>query len=109
MRVPDLEFFVNLGDWPLEKRRPSERLHPIFSWCGSNDTRDIVMPTYDLTESVLETMGRQAPLLLSSFISVCHPLYTGASDATAKIFCFSECTIMIVYLIRREMCAGQII
>ncbi|XP_029559016.1 protein O-glucosyltransferase 2 [Salmo trutta] len=58
VRVPDLEFFVNLGDWPLEKRRPSERLHPIFSWCGSNDTRDIVMPTYDLTESVLETMGR---------------------------------------------------
>lgn len=58
VRLPDVEFFVNLGDWPLEKRRPSENLHPIFSWCGSNDTRDIVMPTYDLTESVLETMGR---------------------------------------------------
>lgn len=58
VHLPDVEFFVNLGDWPLEKRRPSERLHPIFSWCGSNDTRDIVMPTYDLTESVLETMGR---------------------------------------------------
>ncbi|KAJ8388562.1 hypothetical protein AAFF_G00132760 [Aldrovandia affinis] len=58
VRVPDVEFFVNLGDWPLEKRRPPEPLHPIFSWCGSNDTRDIVMPTYDLTESVLETMGR---------------------------------------------------
>ncbi|KAM6984990.1 protein O-glucosyltransferase 2 [Aplochiton taeniatus] len=56
--VPDVEFFVNLGDWPLEKRKPSERLHPIFSWCGSNETRDIVMPTYDLTESVLENMGR---------------------------------------------------
>uniref|UniRef100_A0A1A8ICF7 KDEL (Lys-Asp-Glu-Leu) containing 1 n=1 Tax=Nothobranchius kuhntae TaxID=321403 RepID=A0A1A8ICF7_NOTKU len=56
--LPDLEFFVNLGDWPLEKRKPTEKLHPIFSWCGSNNTRDIVMPTYDLTESVLETMGR---------------------------------------------------
>lgn len=56
--LPDVEFFVNLGDWPLEKRKPSDRLHPIFSWCGSNNTRDIVMPTYDLTESVLETMGR---------------------------------------------------
>lgn len=56
--LPDFEFFVNLGDWPLEKRKPTERLHPIFSWCGSNNTRDIVMPTYDLTESVLETMGR---------------------------------------------------
>ncbi|XP_053482642.1 protein O-glucosyltransferase 2 [Ictalurus furcatus] len=58
VRLPDVEFFVNLGDWPLEKRRTSEKLHPIFSWCGSNDTRDIVMPTYDLTESILETMGR---------------------------------------------------
>lgn len=58
VRVPDVEFFVNLGDWPLEKRQPAERIHPIFSWCGSNNTRDIVMPTYDLTESVLETMGR---------------------------------------------------
>ncbi|KAF3842938.1 hypothetical protein F7725_001787 [Dissostichus mawsoni] len=41
VRLPDLEFFVNLGDWPLEKRKPSERIHPIFSWCGSNNTRDI--------------------------------------------------------------------
>ncbi|KAL4608953.1 KDEL motif-containing protein 1 isoform X1 [Arapaima gigas] len=58
VKLPDMEFFVNLGDWPLEKRKPSEKLHPIFSWCGSNDSRDIVMPTYDLTESILETMGR---------------------------------------------------
>ncbi|XP_028447389.1 protein O-glucosyltransferase 2 [Perca flavescens] len=58
VQLPDLEFFVNLGDWPLEKRKPTEKIHPIFSWCGSNNTRDIVMPTYDLTESVLETMGR---------------------------------------------------
>ncbi|KAM8857203.1 protein O-glucosyltransferase 2 [Synchiropus picturatus] len=58
VRLPDVEFFVNLGDWPLEKRKQSDKIHPIFSWCGSNITRDIVMPTYDLTESVLETMGR---------------------------------------------------
>uniref|UniRef100_A0A096MBI1 Protein O-glucosyltransferase 2 n=1 Tax=Poecilia formosa TaxID=48698 RepID=A0A096MBI1_POEFO len=58
VRLPDVEFFVNLGDWPLEKRKPTDKLHPIFSWCGSNNTRDIVMPTYDLTESVLESMGR---------------------------------------------------
>ena len=58
VRLPDVEFFVNLGDWPLEKRKLTEKIHPIFSWCGSNNTRDIVMPTYDLTESVLETMGR---------------------------------------------------
>ncbi|XP_061697057.1 protein O-glucosyltransferase 2-like isoform X2 [Syngnathoides biaculeatus] len=58
VKLPDMEFFVNLGDWPLEKRKPPQNIHPIFSWCGSNNTRDIVMPTYDLTESVLETMGR---------------------------------------------------
>uniref|UniRef100_A0A674NAD9 Protein O-glucosyltransferase 2 n=1 Tax=Takifugu rubripes TaxID=31033 RepID=A0A674NAD9_TAKRU len=56
--LPDVEFFVNLGDWPLEKRKLTDKIHPIFSWCGSNNTQDIVMPTYDLTESVLETMGR---------------------------------------------------
>lgn len=54
--LPDIELFVNLGDWPLV---PKEGKHyPIFSWCGSFDTKDIVMPTYDLTESSLEAMGR---------------------------------------------------
>ncbi|XP_077339047.1 protein O-glucosyltransferase 2 [Lithobates pipiens] len=57
VKVPDVEFFVNLGDWPLEKRKV-QPIHPIFSWCGSTETRDIVMPTYDLTDSILETMGR---------------------------------------------------
>ncbi|XP_026564172.1 KDEL motif-containing protein 1 [Pseudonaja textilis] len=58
VKMPDVEFFVNLGDWPLEKKKSSQDVQPIFSWCGSNDSKDIVMPTYDLTDSVLETMGR---------------------------------------------------
>lgn len=58
VKMPDIEFFVNLGDWPLEKKKSSQDIHPIFSWCGSSDSKDIVMPTYDLTDSVLETMGR---------------------------------------------------
>lgn len=33
-------------------------LIPIFSWCGSEDTADIIMPTYDITEATLENMGR---------------------------------------------------
>ncbi|XP_069614059.1 protein O-glucosyltransferase 2 isoform X7 [Ranitomeya imitator] len=57
VKLPDIEFFVNLGDWPLEKQKVSP-FHPIFSWCGSLETKDIVMPTYDLTDSILETMGR---------------------------------------------------
>ncbi|KFP88525.1 KDEL motif-containing protein 1, partial [Acanthisitta chloris] len=58
VKMPDVEFFVNLGDWPLEKKKSPQNLHPIFSWCGSSESKDIVMPTYDLTDSVLETMGR---------------------------------------------------
>lgn len=57
----DMEFFVNLGDWPLMKKGGQSRTtgpYPIFSWCGSDDTFDIVMPTYDITESTLENMGR---------------------------------------------------
>lgn len=54
--LPDTQFFINLGDWPLV-RKTAEVL-PIFSWCGSNDTFDIVLPTYDITESTLENMGR---------------------------------------------------
>jgi Glycosyl transferase family 90 len=61
MRLTDTEFFINLGDWPLVKKGGHARTHgplPMFSWCGSEDTFDIVLPTYDLTESTLENMGR---------------------------------------------------
>lgn len=54
--LPDLEFIMNLGDWPLVKK--SDELVPMFSWCGSDETLDIVLPTYDITESTLENMGR---------------------------------------------------
>ncbi|RDD44136.1 KDEL motif-containing protein 1 [Trichoplax sp. H2] len=56
VKLPDLEFISNLGDWPLENQQ--NNLIPIFSWCGSETTSDIVMPTYDLTQSTLEMMGR---------------------------------------------------
>ncbi|XP_017771348.1 PREDICTED: KDEL motif-containing protein 1-like [Nicrophorus vespilloides] len=54
--LPNMEFFVNLGDWPLVNDI-SEK-YPIMSWCGSTDSFDIIMPTYDITESTLENMGR---------------------------------------------------
>ncbi|XP_052062792.1 protein O-glucosyltransferase 2-like isoform X1 [Mytilus californianus] len=56
--LPDVEFFVNLGDWPLEKKDKKDNPLPIFSWCGSDLTRDIVMPTYDITEATIEMMSR---------------------------------------------------
>lgn len=54
--LSDSEFLVNLGDWPLSS---NNRNHwplplPILSWCGSIDTDDIVLPTYELTESILK-------------------------------------------------------
>ena len=62
VRIPDIEILVNLGDWPLitdEIDLDGEKiLIPMFSWCGSKDSLDIVMPTYDITESSLEGMGR---------------------------------------------------
>ena len=62
--MPDIEFFVNLGDWPLETRKESENPIPIFSWCGSEETRDIVMPTYDITEATLEMMSRSLHIFI---------------------------------------------
>lgn len=61
VHLPDMEFAMNLGDWPLV-HKDSEPL-PVFSWCGSNETIDIVLPTYDLTESTLENMGRYVMMI----------------------------------------------
>lgn len=59
--LPDMEFYLNLGDWPLSKKGGQQRTsgpYPIFSWCGSDDSYDITLPTYDITESTVENMGR---------------------------------------------------
>ena len=63
-RLPDVEFLVNLGDWPLVQRRQTPLL-PVFSWCGSSATADIVLPTYDITEASLECMGRSVRCFFS--------------------------------------------
>ncbi|XP_075992521.1 protein O-glucosyltransferase 2-like [Anticarsia gemmatalis] len=56
VKLPNIELIINLGDWPLVHKH--DDVLPIFSWCGNGDYFDIVMPTYDLTESTLENMGR---------------------------------------------------
>ncbi|GAB0089155.1 KDEL motif-containing protein 1 [Sergentomyia squamirostris] len=68
VKLPDFEVFVNLGDWPMSAKTGKSRTPepwPIFSWCGSEDSYDIVMPTYDLTESSLEAMNRVTLDILS--------------------------------------------
>lgn len=64
VELPDLEFIVNLGDYPLGKNSRT-RDFPVFSWCGSDDAVDIVLPTYDITESSIEGMSRVSIDILS--------------------------------------------
>ncbi|XP_028034188.1 protein O-glucosyltransferase 2-like [Bombyx mandarina] len=63
VKLPDVEMVINLGDWPLIIK--NTELLPVFSWCGSSQTIDILMPTYDITESTLENMGRVTLDMLS--------------------------------------------
>lgn len=63
--LPDVQLLVNLGDWPLSSSRRDEKPIPMFSWCGSKDTYDIVLPTYEMTESVLQMQGRVSTDILS--------------------------------------------
>ena len=62
--IPDTELIVNLGDWPLVKTK--DKPLPMISWCGSHDTIDLVLPTYELTEASIECMGRQSVDVLAS-------------------------------------------
>ncbi|CAG0879018.1 unnamed protein product, partial [Darwinula stevensoni] len=64
VHLPDMEFVMNLGDWPLVGHSWSS-LVPIFSWCGSKDSSDIVLPTYDLTEASLHMLERVTLDMLS--------------------------------------------
>ncbi|KAJ6662304.1 hypothetical protein lerEdw1_012468, partial [Lerista edwardsae] len=67
VRLPDVEFYLNVGDWPVEHRQANETPGPlaIISWCGSMDSADIVLPTYDITHSTLETLRGVTNDLLS--------------------------------------------
>ncbi|XP_030056134.1 protein O-glucosyltransferase 3 [Microcaecilia unicolor] len=67
VRLPDFEFYINVGDWPVEHRKVNDTPGPlpIISWCGSADSRDIILPTYDITHSTLETLRGVTNDLLS--------------------------------------------
>uniref|UniRef100_A0A8C6Z8V9 Protein O-glucosyltransferase 3 n=2 Tax=Nothoprocta perdicaria TaxID=30464 RepID=A0A8C6Z8V9_NOTPE len=67
VHLPDVEFYLNVGDWPVEHRKANDTPGPIpvLSWCGSVESRDIVLPTYDVTHSTLETLRGVTNDLLS--------------------------------------------
>ena len=56
VHLPDMEFFVNLRDTPIEKSKVNPM--PIFSFGGSRETADIALPSYELTDSILRSMNR---------------------------------------------------
>ncbi|KAM9319831.1 protein O-glucosyltransferase 3 [Gastrophryne carolinensis] len=67
VRLPDIEFYINVGDWPVEHRKVNDTPGPLpmISWCGSADSRDIILPTYDITHSTLEALRGVTNDLLS--------------------------------------------
>lgn len=77
VRLPDVEFYINVGDWPLETRTVDAA--PVLSWCGSTDTQDIVLPTYEVTHSTLETM-RGVTIDLLSVQGNTGPLWMNKTD-----------------------------
>lgn len=80
--LPDTQLLVNLGDWPLSSRKSSLIPLPIFSWCGSSDTYDLVMPTYEMTEAVLQAQARVSVDILG----VLGQQRTAFETKTPKVF-----------------------
>lgn len=60
IQLPDLEFWFNLSDWPR-----SHTPFPVISWGKSYATNDILIPTYDLTKSIILGLDRQTLDMMS--------------------------------------------
>eukprot|EP00041_Stephanoeca_diplocostata_P009491 m.146206 g.146206 ORF g.146206 m.146206 type:complete len:558 (+) comp17763_c0_seq2:299-1972(+) len=58
VRVPDVEFLLNMGDWPQAPRVDATTGAalpplPLFSWCGSDTHYDMVLPTYKIVQATV--------------------------------------------------------
>ncbi|XP_063726451.1 protein O-glucosyltransferase 2-like isoform X2 [Symsagittifera roscoffensis] len=60
VKLEDTEFVMNLGDWPGEKRKVDESPLAILTWGGSKDTRDISVPTWDLTKKTYSSLLQES-------------------------------------------------
>eukprot|EP01006_Ploeotia_vitrea_P063077 TRINITY_DN84902_c0_g1_i1.p1 TRINITY_DN84902_c0_g1~~TRINITY_DN84902_c0_g1_i1.p1 ORF type:complete len:511 (+),score=33.31 TRINITY_DN84902_c0_g1_i1:29-1561(+) len=60
VKLPDVEFVLNLGDWPLSTKRNG--FPAMVSWCGSDSTKDVIIPTWStsqyLQQSAVEDIYR---------------------------------------------------
>ncbi|CDJ64802.1 thioredoxin, putative [Eimeria necatrix] len=66
VKLPDVEFVMNVGDWPLVAKSWGDSRVPVFSWCGSTDSFDIVLPQWDVTRSTVLGNAASSPDLLAS-------------------------------------------
>merc|ERR1711970_295975 len=55
VKLPDMNIWVNLGDWPQQKSNVKNPA-AVISWCGHKDFTDIVIPTYEIMQGVLKMM-----------------------------------------------------
>jgi len=58
VNLPDVEFWMNLGDWPHSKKTNENHHFQMISWGSHADFADLVVPTYDLMDSTLGMMHR---------------------------------------------------
>eukprot|EP00820_Chromera_velia_P001784 Cvel_15470.t1-p1 / transcript=Cvel_15470.t1 / gene=Cvel_15470 / organism=Chromera_velia_CCMP2878 / gene_product=KDEL motif-containing protein 1, putative / transcript_product=KDEL motif-containing protein 1, putative / location=Cvel_scaffold1146:55076-55940(+) / protein_length=288 / sequence_SO=supercontig / SO=protein_coding / is_pseudo=false len=61
VRLPDVEFVLNLGDWPLATDENGTRGKPVISWCGSESSDDMILPTYRLTRAQVWGVNDENP------------------------------------------------
>ncbi|KAL8440364.1 hypothetical protein Efla_000252 [Eimeria flavescens] len=66
VKLPDVEFLLNVGDWPLVAKTWGDARVPVFSWCGSTETFDIVLPQWDVSRSTVAGNSDSNPDLLAA-------------------------------------------
>ncbi|MCP9261049.1 Nucleolar protein 58, partial [Dirofilaria immitis] len=98
MYLPNTEFIFNLGDWPLVELGTDPV--PMISWCGSKDTMDIVVPTYELMKSVIDSMESvtldiHSLRLKIAKLSKLHPNFLDAGITRYFFFNQSQHTPMV--------------
>ena len=113
VHIPDVEFVVNLGDWPVEAKSMKGKPFPIVSWCGSNETHDIIIPTYDLTTSTLGAMTKYVHVLymcvdvrvhvcvhvyVDVYVDVCTCVCTCVYTCVCTFVCTCVCTCVCTFV-----------
>eukprot|EP00916_Digyalum_oweni_P007696 GHVL01012978.1.p1 GENE.GHVL01012978.1~~GHVL01012978.1.p1 ORF type:complete len:512 (+),score=63.97 GHVL01012978.1:218-1753(+) len=63
-KLPNSELLLNLGDWPLANTTKVN--YPVFSWCGDEQSSDIVLPTYKLVSGMVYWTVNEMPFKIDS-------------------------------------------